>query len=89
MATFKFLVLALAMAVGVSARYCQNLTVTLSLSARNGQFNLDAPTSNIEVTNFILNSAQTGHNYTEDILEDVSSTVDNSLGVTESKPWAV
>ncbi|KAK7751910.1 hypothetical protein SLS62_006211 [Diatrype stigma] len=46
---------------------CQNLTIPISISSQNSKFNLTAPSSNIEVTNFILNLAQQGNNFTEDI----------------------
>ena len=51
-----------------SARQCQDITVSVDISARNGQFNLSTPTTNIDVTNFILNSVQNGHNGTQEIL---------------------
>lgn len=64
----------------VSARQCQNLTIPVSLSARNGVFNLTAPQNNIEVTNFILDLTQPGKNYSADILEGVSTS---SAHITE------
>ncbi|KAK8089064.1 hypothetical protein PG997_004025 [Apiospora hydei] len=54
-----------------SARHCQNLTIPISISARNGKFDLQAPATNIEVTNFVLNLAQPGHNLTEAVLDEV------------------
>ena len=64
---------ALACALGIAtARSCQNLTVPVSISSRNGVFNVSAPASNIEVTDFILNLSRQGHNYTQEILEGVS-----------------
>ena len=54
-----------------SARKCQNITVPVSISARNGIFNLEAPASNIDATNFILNETQQGHNFTQELLTGV------------------
>ncbi|KAI9692423.1 MAG: hypothetical protein M1822_006654 [Bathelium mastoideum] len=51
-----------------TARKCQNVTVPVSISARQGIFNLKAPASNIEVTDFILNATQQGVNATKEIL---------------------
>ena len=54
-----------AFAFGVHARQCQNLTIPVTLSARNGAFNLNEPASNIDVTDFVLKSSRLGFNYTE------------------------
>jgi hypothetical protein len=54
------------------ARHCQNLTIPLSVSARQGVFNLTAPTDNIAVTNFILDLSRQGHNYSNEVLTGVS-----------------
>ncbi|KAK9771836.1 putative Alpha/Beta hydrolase protein [Seiridium cardinale] len=51
-----------------AARQCQNLTVPLTLSARNGVFDIQAPETNVDVTNFILDLAQPGHNLTAELL---------------------
>jgi hypothetical protein len=56
------------------ARQCTNLTIPLSLSARNGVFNLKAPASDIEVTNFMLDLTRQGHNLTNELLSGVSSS---------------
>lgn len=53
----------------VLARKCQNITVPVSISARNGDFDQLVPSNNIEVTNFILNLTQQGHNYSQAILQ--------------------
>lgn len=59
----------LALATLSSARECQDITVDVDISARNVVFDLEAPASNIDVTNFILNLARQGHNYTNEILD--------------------
>ena len=49
---------------------CTNLTVPVELSARNGYFDVVAHQNDIEVTNFILNNAQQGANYTAKVLKE-------------------
>ncbi|KAF2673752.1 alpha/beta-hydrolase [Microthyrium microscopicum] len=51
-----------------TAKKCSNITVPISISARNGVFNLSAPANNIEATNFVLNLAQAGQNYSATLL---------------------
>ena len=51
-----------------SAKQCQNLTVPVHISARNGVFNVQPAQSNIDATNFILNGVQQGHNATAEVL---------------------
>lgn len=60
-----------ALAGVASARQCQNLTVPVDVSARNGVFNVSTPVTNIDVTNFILNLAQQGVNYSANTLTGV------------------
>ena len=50
------------------AAKCQNLTIPVSISARNGVFNLQNPTSAIAAIDFSLNLSRQGHNYTNEIL---------------------
>jgi pimeloyl-ACP methyl ester carboxylesterase len=52
-----------------SARHCQNLTVEVNISARNGKFNQPIPVTNIDVTNFNLDLTQQGKNYSAAVLE--------------------
>ena len=63
-----FLVLTFGIA---SARKCQNITVPVTLSARQGIFNISAPASDIDVTNFILDDTRQGTNYTKEVLSGV------------------
>lgn len=70
----KFTTVAAAVAAltsAVEAYKCQNLTVPITVSARQGQYSISAPGSNIEVTNFVLNLAQQGANYTQQVLTGV------------------
>ncbi|KAM0708336.1 hypothetical protein Q7P35_004987 [Cladosporium inversicolor] len=53
-----------------SAMHCTNITVPVDLTARNGEYNYEAPQNNIEVTNFILDNTQQGANYSQAILKD-------------------
>ncbi|KAF2237155.1 hypothetical protein EV356DRAFT_442255 [Viridothelium virens] len=60
----------LALTLGTTtARKCQNITVPIDISARVGIFNIQAPASDIDTTNFFLNDTQQGHNFTQEILE--------------------
>lgn len=72
-----------------SARKCQNITIPVSISARNGNFNISAPANNIEVTNFILNLARQGHNYTNEILNGYKTVSGNyNIAATYCEPDA-
>jgi hypothetical protein len=62
-----------ALATTGAARQCTNLTIPLHLSARNGVFNLKAPASNIDVTNFFLDLTRQSHNLTNELLTGVSN----------------
>lgn len=55
-----------------SARKCQNVTVPVTISSRNPVFNLTAPGTNIEMTNFFLDWTRNGHNYSNEVLTGVS-----------------
>lgn len=66
------LIILLALTTVAVARICQNITVHLpSISARNGVFNINPPTSMIDVTNFFLEFAREGRNYSEVLLDHV------------------
>lgn len=56
----------------VTGRKCQDIVVPVSISARNGVFDLAAPGNNIDLTNFILDLAQLGANYSQAVLGGVS-----------------
>ncbi|KIW13126.1 hypothetical protein PV08_08313 [Exophiala spinifera] len=59
----------LALAIGLaSARKCQNFTVEVEVSARNGVFGIPIPQTNIDVTNFLLGGAMPGVNATQEAL---------------------
>lgn len=64
-----------------SARQCQNLTIPVELSARNGNFpGQEVTETDIEVTNFILGLSQQGNNYTEKVL-DGYNTISGSYDI--------
>lgn len=65
----------LSLAVVSSARKCTNLTIEVTVDSRNAVFNLEAMTNDIEVVNFVLNSTQQGHNFTNEVLSGVSKAV--------------
>ena len=62
-----------ALAVLGEARQCQNLTIPISVAARQGVFNLTAPATNIAITTFILDLSRQGHNYTKEVLTGVGT----------------
>lgn len=63
--------LALNSGLSLAAR-CQDIIVPVTISARNGVFDITVPSTNIETTNFILNLNQQGQNFSEVLLTDVS-----------------
>ena len=60
-----------ALASVVQAKHCQNITVPVTIEARNGVFDLAklTPQTDIDVTNTILNLAQQGKNFTQTSLK--------------------
>lgn len=64
--------LLLVLAAVASARHCRNITVPVSLSSRNGVFDLEPPSTNIEVTNIFLGMSRPGNNGTAQYLKGVS-----------------
>ncbi|KAI1142438.1 hypothetical protein F5Y05DRAFT_409584 [Hypoxylon sp. FL0543] len=61
-------ILLASLAAVATARNCKNLTVPISISARNTNFTLQAPATNIDVTNFVLDYSQAGVNFTQQAL---------------------
>ena len=71
---------ALAAVVGLaSAKTCRDMTVPVTISARNGKYDQEklTPQNNIDVTNFILMQSRQGTNYSMEALEGVSYHVMN------------
>lgn len=54
-----------------SASVCHNLTVPVTISARNGKYDQAklTPQSNIDVTNYILLQSRQGTNYSQEALQ--------------------
>ncbi|TDZ67917.1 hypothetical protein CTRI78_v002495 [Colletotrichum trifolii] len=69
MVNIKSSAVQIAFASLAAARICQNLTVEVDITARNGVFNVSAPDTNVDVTNIMLGLAQQGNNYSSDHLE--------------------
>jgi len=72
-----------------SAKVCQNITVPVQVSARNGKFDATALTtqSNIEVTNFILDLTQQGKNFTAEVLQGYETVTGTyNLAATYCRP---
>ncbi|KAK5096024.1 hypothetical protein LTR70_009224 [Exophiala xenobiotica] len=78
-----------ALASTAAAARCQNLTIPISVSARNGQFDVKNPTDNIEATNFALRMARQGHNYTmESLIGYHTVSGDYNISATYCEPDA-
>jgi len=76
-----------ALASSAAAAHCQNLTIPISVSARNGNFSLANPTTDIDVTNFALRTARQGHNYTAEVLEGYHTVSgDYNISATYCEP---
>lgn len=76
-----------ALASVASAAHCQNLTIPVSISARNGVFNLANPTTNIDSIDFSLDLSRQGHNYTNEILTGYNTVSgDYEIAATYCEP---
>lgn len=77
MKSFTTAAVAASLISAAAAKKCTNMTVPVTVNSRNALFDKDAltPHSNIDVTDFILNLSQQGHNYTMDQLKGVSVNV--------------
>ena len=53
------------------ARHCQNLTIPVTISAQNSIWNINAPSNNVEVINFVLDVNRQGHTYAQDVFGGV------------------
>lgn len=52
----------------VVAKDCRNITVPVTVSARQGVFNIDVPQTSLDATTFISNVTQQGRNFSETVL---------------------
>jgi hypothetical protein len=67
-------VLVASLASLASARVCQDALIHVSISARNANFNLSPLVTAIDTSNWALESAKQGANYTDAVLDGVSTT---------------
>lgn len=78
---------------GAAARKCQDVSFSLNLSFRNAVFNLAAPASTVDMTNFFLDYTRNGHNYSNELLTGVCPPLDqpnsSNKQITESAPLYV
>jgi len=76
-----------ALASTATAAQCQNLTIPISVSARNGLFDVPNPNTTIDATNFALRMSRQGHNYTDEALTGYHTVSgDYSIGATYCEP---
>ncbi|KAH6606904.1 hypothetical protein Trco_006057 [Trichoderma cornu-damae] len=77
----------LALATAAAARKCQDLVIPISISAQNAVFNIQAPTTQIDVTNLFLDITVAGQNYTEKILTGYKTVSGNyKIAATYCQP---
>ncbi|KAL9599351.1 MAG: hypothetical protein Q9219_003884 [cf. Caloplaca sp. 3 TL-2023] len=69
----SFLVTLALLAVSASAKQCTNLTVPVSISARNGVFNIPTLRGNADATAFAQNLTSIRGNFTKDALLDYAT----------------
>ncbi|KHN99731.1 uncharacterized protein MAM_02584 [Metarhizium album ARSEF 1941] len=81
------LMMMLASAAVASARQCRNLTVPVSISSRNAILDLVPPSTEIEVTNLLLNMARPGINGTANVVKGYKTVSgDYQLAATYCEP---
>lgn len=70
-----------------NAANCQNLTIPVSVSARNGVFNLANPATNIDSIDFSLDLSRQGHNLTQELLAGYNTVSGNyEIAATYCEP---
>jgi hypothetical protein len=80
--TFMF---AIALCCGVSLGHkCQNITISLNRSVRNGDFTTIIPQNGIDVTKFTLHAAAQGRNYSQVLLTN-HKTATNSYSISATR----
>lgn len=62
----------LALAATATAKKCSNIMVPVSLTAENAVFDIETPTTKVDVTNFLLELTRNGENYASTIQSGVS-----------------
>ncbi|KID62689.1 catalytic protein, partial [Metarhizium hybridum] len=78
----------LSLTAGLSvARKCQNITIPISISSRNGIFSVATPANDVDVTDFVLNNFRAGVNYTDNVLQGYKTIEANyNLAATYCTP---
>lgn len=71
----------------VEAKTCTNITIPVTLNARNGVFKLPPLTNQIAVTKFAQDFLRRGQNYTATILEGYTTITDEyNISATACQP---
>jgi hypothetical protein len=71
--------LLLSLPLGSLAHVCKNVTIALALTSQNTVFNLEPPSTEVQVTDFFLQASVQGHNYIADIRNGVSIPLNRYL----------
>ncbi|KAG6137812.1 hypothetical protein E4U12_000293 [Claviceps purpurea] len=69
----KSLVISLTFAALSSALKCKNITIPISISAQNAVFDLEPPTTEVDVTSLFLDISRPGNNATAQYLKDYAT----------------
>ena len=67
MFALAFLPLAL-LSAAVAAKDCKNITIPVTVSARQGIFNIDLPQTSLDATTFIQNVTRQGRNFSDTVV---------------------
>lgn len=65
----------------IAAKKCQNISIPVTLSARNGIFNLPILEINLDATTFIQKLNNIGGNFSNEVLTDYQ-TIDNTYDIS-------
>lgn len=75
------------LAISVISKQCTNITVPVSISARNGVFNIPTLQGNADAATFIQNLTSIRGNFTEEALLDYTTVTDDyDISVKFCKP---
>ncbi|KAL8909560.1 MAG: hypothetical protein Q9171_005006 [Xanthocarpia ochracea] len=86
---YAFLTFPFALAGSVAAKQCLNITVPVSISARNGVFNIPTLQGNADATTFAQNLTSIGGNFTQEALLSYATVVgEYDISVKFCKPDA-
>ena len=86
---YVFLTFPFALAGSVAAKQCLNMTIPVSISARNGVFNIPTLQGNADATTFAQNLTSIGGNFTQEVLLSYATVVgEYDISVKFCKPDA-